>query len=399
MSHGNVFNPECITYSQMTLIFNSRIYYRRLITWIGAYILARYAGIGTADDLFARIYLEALDIGKMLELIFGRVYAEQYGQLVSQFVIIFRDLITARIEGNADAARQNTDLLYQNVADRAEFLEAMNPFWDKEEYIRVFGNFIQFIIDIADSVATGLETGDYSGDIATYERLDDTIRQMGDVFAQGIYDFITNGAQYPEELPTLGGAQCLTYDEMDRIFRIRMFWLELATWTRNYMIARYRNLGNADDVIARLRQVPADYINALQEVFGDLAAEDYALLYNTYIDLLENFINAQMENNIDEVGRITQLLYRNADERAALIASVNPYWDETRWRDLLYRNLRDTIDQSTTFLMGNYARNIDIFGTILSDSEDMSAYFQEGLLDYLNFIRFNTEAGREKASA
>ena len=205
--------------------------------------------------------------------------------------------------------------------------------------------------------------------------------------------------QYEEELPPLGNAQCLTYDQVDQLFRVRMFWFELATWTRNYMLARYRNLGDTNEVIARLRQVPVDYINALKKVFGDFAAEDYAKLHDTYIDLLDDFITAQMANNIDEVGRITQLLYQNADQRAAFIASINPYWDETEWRNMLYSTLRDTIDQSTTFLRGDYARNIDIFNTILNEAESMSSYFEEGLLDYLNFVRFNTQAVQQATSA
>ena len=130
----------------------------------------------------------------MLEPTFGRVNAVQYGQLLSQFVIIFRDFITARMEGNADAVKQNTDRLYQNVADRAAFLAKLNPFWSEKEYIRIFGQFIQYIIAITDTIAVANETGDYSGDLTTYEQLADNVRQLGDIFAQGIYDFITNGA-------------------------------------------------------------------------------------------------------------------------------------------------------------------------------------------------------------
>lgn len=391
MSNGSVFNPDCITYSQMNLIFNTRIYYRRLITWIRAYILSRYAGIGTVEELFGRMYLEALNIGNMLEIIFGRAYAEQYGQLVSQFVIIFRNLIDARIAGDEEAIRNNTELLYQNVADRSDFLASLNPYWNEEEYIRIFGDFIQFIIDIADTVSTAMETGDYSSDIPTYDRLAGVIRQLGDIFAQGLYDYLTSGASYPEG-PSQTGGQCITYDEMDAIFGIRMFWFELATWTRNYMLSRYVGLGNADQIFTRLRQVADDYVTVLKQIFGDAVPEDYVQLFYTYFDLLNAFITAQLEGNIDEVGRITQLLYRNADERAAAIASVNPFWDVNEWRARLYNNLRATIDQSTTFLNGDYARNIDIFSRILDAAEGTSNYFVEGIFQYLNLYQHGQEA-------
>ena len=38
------FNPQCITYSQMNMIFNSRIYYRRLMTWTRAFLISKYYG-------------------------------------------------------------------------------------------------------------------------------------------------------------------------------------------------------------------------------------------------------------------------------------------------------------------------------------------------------------------
>jgi hypothetical protein len=92
-----------------------------------------------------------------------------------------------------------------------------------------------------------------------------------------------------------------------------------------------------------------------------------------------------MENNIDEINRITQLLYQNADQRAAAITSINPeFWNENEWRDRLYNNIRSTLDESTSFLMGDYARNIDIFSTLLDQAESTSSYFAQGLFQYLN---------------
>jgi len=112
---------------------------------------------------------------------------------------------------------------------------------------------------------------------------------------------------------------------------------------------------------------------------------------NTYLELLDAFITAQMEGNIDEINRITKLLYENADKRAALISSVNPFWTVEEWRNRLYNNLRMTIDESTTFLMGDYAINIDIYSRILDLAENTSSYFAQGLFQYINNMQQKPE--------
>lgn len=375
------FDPQCITYSQMNLIFNARIYYRRLTTWTRAYLISRYYGIGTAEELFGLLYLETLDIGNMLEVIFGREYSNRYSQLLSRFAIGLRELITAQLAGDAEAINRNVNDLYQDIAERAAFLEAINPYWSESEYRNLLGTYTQYTIEEANAIAAG----DYSTDMQIYDRLAALTNRMGDTFAQGLYDYITSGGQSTGSRPPQSGQQCITYEQMNKIFNIRMFWFELVTWVRSYMLSKYRGLGDVNEVYARLKQVPVIYIDQLKQIFGDKVPEDYIQLFNQYIELLDAFINAQIAGNIDEVNRITQQLYRNADQRAAAITSINPaFWNEAEWRSRLYKSLRSTVDESTTFLMGDYARNIDIFSTLLDQAESTSNYFAQGLFQYLN---------------
>ena len=140
--------------------------------------------------------------------------------------------------------------------------------------------------------------------------------QMGDTFAEGLYDYVTSGAQniQPQE-----GEQCITYDQMNAIFTVRMFWFELATWIRNYMLSRYSGVGDADAAYARLKQTPDAYIAMLQQIFGDgVITEEYIQSFDNYIELIRAFIDAQMEGNIDEINKITQQLYQNVTERGRI---------------------------------------------------------------------------------
>ena len=372
------FNPQCITYSQMNLIYNARIYYRRLIIWTRIYLISRYFGIGSPEELFGRLYSEYLEIGNMFRLIFGRDISNQYSQLVSEFAIGLRGLLSAQTEGNTEAINSNVERLYQNVKDRAAFLAGINPYWSEAEYINLFETYVQYTIEEANSIAAG----DYSKDIETFDRLASLSNRMGDTLAQGLYEYITSGQ--PVDLQPQNIQQCLTYEQVNAIYNIRMFWFELNYWTRTFMLSRYTGLGNVNEVHARLKQVPVNYVNNLKLIFGENAAIDALLVeLNSYIDLIDALITAQMEGNTDEVNRITQLLYQNADDRAASVSSLNPFWDQNEWTARLYNNLRSTINESNTFLTKDYTRNLDIFGSLLNLADNTSGYFAQGLVNYI----------------
>ena len=367
---------NCITLSQVNLIFNSRIFWRRFTTWVRVYIISRFAGIGTAEDSFGRLYLEASDFGQMLRIVFGRNISNAYADLLRRFVTGLRELISAQLNGDTEAVRQNVDALYQLTEESAAFLASINPYLNEAEWRDLFGTYLQYVIEEANLFIMG----DYRRDIGIFDRLTELTNRMGDMFAETLYDYITSGRQCGDTLPP---GQCITYDEMNRIYQIRMFWFEMATWVRAYMLSKYAGLGEQEAVLNRLKQVPVDYTDMMKQIFGEQDVESYLQLLNSYIDLIVALISAHMANNADETNRITRLLYQNADARAAFLASVNPFWDEEEWRTRLYDNLRSTIDESTSFLAGRYAVNLDIFSTLLDQAESNSDYYAQGLFNYV----------------
>jgi len=377
MAEENRRGEQCFTYSQMNMIFNARIFWRRFTTWIRVYIISRYAGIGTAEDAFGRIYIEATDFGEMIRIIFGRNLANQYAQLMRRFTIGLRELINAEISDDREAVRQRVDDLYGITGEIAEFLASINPYLDEAEWRTMLGTYLQLTIEEANS----FESGNYSRDIEIFDHLTELTNRMGDIFAQALFDYITSGRQFSDR-PSPD--QCITYEQMNQIYEIRMFWFELATWIRAYMLSRYAGLGNQAEVLDRLKQVPVNYINMLRGVFGarDDIERDLDLI-NTYIDLIVLLISAHQAGDMEEINRITRLLYQVVDERAAFLASVNPFWDETEWRTRLYGHLRSTIDESTTFLARDYARNLDIFSTLLDQADSTSDYYARGLFQYI----------------
>ena len=368
------YNEQCITFSQMNMISNSRLFWRRFTTWIRVYIISRYVGIGTEEEAFSRLYFETSGIGNFVQIIFERESSNMISQQFNQFTFALRDLITAQRQGNTEAMIQNVDRLYKSADDFATLLSSINPYIKETEWRNMLETYVRYTIEEANSFITG----DYSNDIGLFRHLTDLTNRMGDSFAQALNDYITSGY----DLSPQSGLECITYEQMSQIYDIKMFLYEQAIWTRAYMISRYKGIGNTDEVKAYLDQIHIEYINVLQQLFGE-DLETYLQLLNNYNNLLDQLITAQIEGNVDEVNRIVQLLYQNADQRASVIASLNPHWDEKEWKTRLYNNLNSTIDESTTFLTGDYTRNLDIFRTLLDQAENASGYLARGLFNYL----------------
>ncbi len=362
----------------MNLIFNTRLFYRRLTIWTREYIISRYLGIGTQEELFSRFYLETLDAGNFVRPFFGREAADRYSQLLSTYAIALRDLISAQLEGNTEAINQNVNRLYQDLDERASFIASINPYVNKTEWVKQLQTYLQYTIEEANNFITG----NYRNDIELFDRLTELSNQLGDAVAQSLYSYITSGAQDTAQLQD--SQQCFTYEQVDGIYNIRMFWFELFIWVRSLMISKYLGVGNETEIYDRLGQVPENYVKNLRQFFGDNPAiDELQLELNTYIALIDSLIDAQKEGNADAVNRITQLLYQNADERAISVSKLNPFWEQNEWKARLYNNLRLTLDESNTFLTGDYARNLDIFDTLLDLAENTSGYFAQGLINYI----------------
>jgi len=384
-------NEQCITFSQMNLIYNSRFIWRALSTWTRAYVISRYLGIGTEESLFTRLYDESSKFGDMLSLVFGARFSENFTWLLNEYTIALRDLVSAQKEGNTDEVNKSLERLYNNAAERARLLAQANPFWDESTWRNIFETYLRFTIEMINSFITG----DYSNDAEAYDRLTDFTNSIGDYFAQGIYEFLTYTPLGTENLqgrislnPISSNEifdlrQCITSNQVDAIYSLRMFWFELATWTRYYLISRYKGIGNEDIILARLNKVVDEFGIMLRRIFGDQITEEFLNLIYTHIKLITSLITAQIESNADIAAEVTRLLYQNAEETASFLTSINPFWDKTIMRDRLYSYIRSTIEESTTFLTGEYDTNIDIFARILTHTENISNEFALGLFNYI----------------
>lgn len=175
----------------------------------------------------------------------------------------------------------------------------------------------------------------------------------------------------------------ITFEQMNLINDMRRIWAQLALYTREFMISTAGELGDLEVVGARLYQVPRDLYNRLQLFFGPVMAEQFLTLFSQNVVITASLITALKDNNIEAVNSSTTRLYQNADEISAFLAQMNSYWDEQLWRDLLYRYISMTIDQAVARMGGEYQRDMDIFGRIVTHNYIMADYMARGIMQNL----------------
>ena len=128
----------------------------------------------------------------------------------------------------------------------------------------------------------------------------------------------------------------ISYGQMNLIFQSRMLWRDLVTWSRIYLDSRIAGIGIFEDVYNRIYRIPLDFGNVFRLVFGDQAAEVIIQQLSSNVILYRRLVEAMLAGDNEATNSITQELYKNADERAKYLASINPFWDETQWRNLIY---------------------------------------------------------------
>lgn len=370
-------DEQCITFSQMNIIFSIKNFWKELATWTRDYLYSRYAGIGNEAELFAYLFSVPANYTNMLRLIYGVQFAERYQSIFNEQTIILRELISAHLEGNTEAVNLNLKRLSQNADNYASFLASYNPFFDRNTIRNLLTSYNQYVIDMANAFASG-----------KYEKVSDTFDQLlihmdtiGNYLSRGLSRFIADGN--PQNTNQTA-QRCITFSQMQDFFGFRGFWFDLAALTRSYFISRYVGLGMADESYKRLNETVENYVRRLRPFFGDKITDEYLNLLYTHVSLISSLVTAQLEGNVEAVGQITKQIYQNADERAAFLASINPLWEQSEWRNWLYRYTQSTLEEMTTFSSRNYSRNLDIFKRLLTQAEITGDYFAQGLFNYIN---------------
>ncbi len=180
----------------------------------------------------------------------------------------------------------------------------------------------------------------------------------------------------PEPIP-----RDVTFEQMNAIITFRTVWLDMALWMREFIHSFVGDHPNLEAVTNRLYTgVPIRFYNALVVFYGTEIAEEYLNRISNIIVVFWRLVEAMKSGDQEGVQSATRELYETADQGAAFLASLNDYWDASRWRDLYTQYINLGIQVILAVLEGNYENEIRIYDRIQDLTVTMGNYMANGII-------------------
>lgn len=164
--------------------------------------------------------------------------------------------------------------------------------------------------------------------------------------------------------------------------QIRKVWVQHVYWTRFFIISTAADLGDLKVVTNRLLQNPKDIAQVFAPFYGLKAAEQIRLLFTEHLTIGADLVNAAKNHKEEAASIARKKWYKNADEIAAFLSSVNPCWSNAKWKSMLYSHLEMTEKEASLRLQGNYAADIEIFEKIENEALMMADYMFCGIINH-----------------
>lgn len=159
----------------------------------------------------------------------------------------------------------------------------------------------------------------------------------------------------------------------------RKLWEQHGLWTRSFIISDAENLKDLQLVTKRLLRNPSDFADALQKYYGKDKAQKFDTLLTAHLTIAADLVNAAKAGNTESVNTIRTKWYKNAEDIADFLSSINPYWSKNQWRNLLFDHLKLVENEATLRLNKDYAKDIALYDAIEDESLMMADYMSDGI--------------------
>lgn len=171
-----------------------------------------------------------------------------------------------------------------------------------------------------------------------------------------------------------------TQREICLINQLRMLWEQHVYWTRFFIISTASDLDDLEPVTNRLLQNPGDFAQVFSVFYGTKTAERFKELFTQHLLIAADLVNAAKNQESNKADEARRKWYKNADEIAKFLSTINPFWSEMKWKSMLYSHLEMTEKEATLRLEGNYTADIKTFDAIEKEALKMADYMFCGII-------------------
>jgi hypothetical protein len=166
---------------------------------------------------------------------------------------------------------------------------------------------------------------------------------------------------------------------MDLTSYLRLLWEQHVVWTRMTIMALIHELPEAQLITQRLLRNAVDFAEALANFYGEETAQEFSDLFTQHITIAAELVQAAKSGDNAAYTEIEQRWYNNADQIAAYLAEINPYWNEDDWEAMLDEHLGLLSANVADMVTQNYAASIEGYDDIELHALEMADMMAEGI--------------------
>lgn len=171
-----------------------------------------------------------------------------------------------------------------------------------------------------------------------------------------------------------------TTSSVDLNRKLRSLWEQHIYWTRLTVNSIVDGLGDVKPTTERLLRNPSDFANVLAPVYGNVIATQFEKLLTEHLTIAAELVTDLKSGDMNAAEDAQKRWYRNADDIAAFLASINPYWSQEEWRMMLYEHLRLLSEEVTTRIAKDYEKNVATNNVIEPQALQMADVMTSGIV-------------------
>jgi hypothetical protein len=185
MHHGHDHGRATLTPKAVAFEMQMRKLWEDHITWTRLAIISLEGGTPDTDATVARLLQNQIDIGDAFEPYYGATTAHALTGLLREHILIAADVIAAAKAGDATKLADAQARWTANADQIAAALHSVNPrFWGLDE----MKDEMHMHLALTTQEAVAHLQGDWTGDVAAYDRVHLHILHMADLLSEGVID-------------------------------------------------------------------------------------------------------------------------------------------------------------------------------------------------------------------
>lgn len=364
MKNGTLQQQGPLTYEQAEIIQQFRVLISKLTYLTRYYIIAELTGLGSPDAIVDELSRIPIEGNRLTDTVPG--FQGDFAPITEAYVQGIQGLIDGMTSSDQEQADESIRQLYAIADQNAVRLAEMSPYWDEDTWRAIFyddiSNLTQEVIAI--------ETKEFHKAIDIFQIMMEKALAKADYYAGGIIHFLPEDQ---EQIP-------IPYFNMVNDFR--NIFTQIAYLTLFYIASRITGLGEAEEIKERFSAIPVQIKEKVQPILRAEITNEFLNLLSIYLLQLEQIVDAIMSGDPVNIETQRNELYQHSNEMVAYLGSINPYWDENKWVELLSVINKYILQQIYELQSGDFVEAIRTFEGLLFSLLAAADYFALGLYQY-----------------